>query len=154
PEEWRPPGTTLRAGGPKKVKLMHTPMVHKNDTFIAEVSAPVGTTIDYGFIIMNTRSLFNITHPVWDGGYQSKFLRPHSIAETKHTIAEARAILGVFNEWPAARGYALYVLATIGTVLATWFVIFTILPLIDREATKASPDNLAYLKSRRGKISN
>jgi hypothetical protein len=45
PEENRPAGTVV------KKSVMHTPMVHAGDVFIAQVQVPAGTTLDYGFLI-------------------------------------------------------------------------------------------------------
>lgn len=67
PSDLRPAGTELRPAGPKEAKLMHTPMVRDDDTFISKVSVPVGTTIDYGFLITKTRNRFDTANPIWDG---------------------------------------------------------------------------------------
>lgn len=67
PSDLRPAGTELRPSGPKNAQLMHTPMVREGDTFVAKVSVPVGTTIDYGFLITKIRNRFDTANPIWDG---------------------------------------------------------------------------------------
>jgi hypothetical protein len=50
PEEDRPAGTVV------KKAVMHTPMVHTGDAFIAQVQVPAGATLDYGFLITKKRN--------------------------------------------------------------------------------------------------
>jgi hypothetical protein len=64
PEELRPAGTEI------KNKVMHTPMLQEGVTFVTKIQVPVGTTINYGFLIKERRGIFNIFYPVWDGDYQ------------------------------------------------------------------------------------
>jgi hypothetical protein len=66
PMELRPAGTEI------KNNLMFTPMVQEGNTFVAKVSAPIGTLIDYGFLVTKKRDSYHITWPVWDGDYQEK----------------------------------------------------------------------------------
>jgi ABC-type polysaccharide/polyol phosphate export permease len=58
PEAMRPAGTVL------KDAVMHTPMAPEGDVFVARVQVPVGTTVDYGFLITETRS-GGVVH-VWE----------------------------------------------------------------------------------------
>jgi len=76
PEELRPPGTEV------KNKVMHTPMVQERITFVAKVWVPVGTTINYGFLITERRGIFDIVYPVWDGDYR--------VIPAKNSITEIR----------------------------------------------------------------
>lgn len=48
-EEQQPDGTKIKNG------VMHTPMDREGDAFVAIVQVPAGTTIDYGFLITETR---------------------------------------------------------------------------------------------------
>ena len=57
-EAQRPPGTVVKDG------LMYTPMARVGDAFVVQVRVPVGTQIDYVFVITQTRDGRAIK--VWD----------------------------------------------------------------------------------------
>jgi hypothetical protein len=59
PEELRPAGTIL------KENVMHTPMSLEGDTFVARLSVPAWTAVDYGFLITKTRD-GRETQAQWD----------------------------------------------------------------------------------------
>jgi len=50
------PEGTGQAGTVVKDRVMQTPMISEDDTFVANIQVPVGTTIDYGFLITKTRN--------------------------------------------------------------------------------------------------
>ena len=64
-ENTLPPDTVV------KDKVMHTPMAHVGDTFVAKLQLPIGAMIDYGFLITKTRNSTQVS--VWDAnGYPSR----------------------------------------------------------------------------------
>jgi hypothetical protein len=64
PEELRPAGTEV------KDNVMHTPMIQKDDAFVAKVAVPAETAIDYCFRITKKRGSFDITWPLCEGNYR------------------------------------------------------------------------------------
>jgi lipopolysaccharide transport system permease protein len=78
-EENRPVGTAVKDG------VMHTPMAHEGDTFIAKVQVPAGTIIDYGFLVTKTRR--GAATEIWDGNGDRE--------QGYHTIAEQENVTEV-----------------------------------------------------------
>jgi hypothetical protein len=76
PEEIRPAGTEV------KNEIMRTPMIHEGDTFIAKVQVPVGTTIDYGFLI--TKKQDGTAVNIWEANGEQDY----------HMIVAEDGILG------------------------------------------------------------
>jgi 4-amino-4-deoxy-L-arabinose transferase-like glycosyltransferase len=90
-EENRPAGTVV------KDAVMHTPMVHEGDTFVAQVQMPSGVTVDYGFLITKKRSGAAI-QAIWEGdpGYHEIPKQDLLVeVQTKLTLAQARELLSV-----------------------------------------------------------
>lgn len=56
-----PAGTVIEKG------LMHTPMTRSTGEFVGTIRAPVGATLDYGFL--TTREADGAEASTWDGGY-------------------------------------------------------------------------------------
>ncbi len=61
PEDMRPPGTVIHQ------KVMATPMVQKDNSFVLTIKVENGATIDYGFLIKKTARGTRVE--VWDGDY-------------------------------------------------------------------------------------
>ena len=61
PEDMRPPGTVIHQ------KIMATPMVQKDNSFVLTIKVESGATIDYGFLIK--KSARGTRVDVWDGDY-------------------------------------------------------------------------------------
>ena len=61
PEDIRPPGTVIHQ------KVMATPMVQKDNSFVLTIKVESGATIDYGFLIK--KSARGTRVDVWDGDY-------------------------------------------------------------------------------------
>ena len=64
PEDIRPPRTVIGRND-----LMNTPMEFRGDAFTAKITVPVGTSLDYCFLVTRKRNEFDITWPLCDGNY-------------------------------------------------------------------------------------
>jgi len=49
--------------------VMHTPMALREGIFVATVTVPVDTAVDYGFQITKRRGIFDLVYPLFDGNY-------------------------------------------------------------------------------------
>ncbi len=67
PEVFRPVGTMVNN------HVLHTPMNRQDDTFIAQLALPRGTSVDYCFLITKKRGAFDITWPLCEGDYHERF---------------------------------------------------------------------------------
>ncbi|MCI0564783.1 MAG: hypothetical protein MN733_40470, partial [Nitrososphaera sp.] len=131
PDVLRPKGTELRPAGndPRPAgeglegKAMHTPMIQEGDTFIARVLVPVGTPINYGFLITKPRGLFDIASPVWEGEYRT--------SPSNDSVAETKATLRLIHDLSDVVDNRHYFLAGMGTLLSTYLSIFLFLWLIE-----------------------
>jgi hypothetical protein len=131
PEALRPTGTELRSSGPKKTHLMHTPMIRHNGTFITKLSVPAGATIDYGFLIMNTRGLFATANRIWDGGYRANPSQ-HSIIEIRPTISQRMAMTDLLYWLSKVFDNSFYFLAGIVTLLVSWLFTYIWLRWVEK----------------------
>jgi hypothetical protein len=122
PDELRPVGTELRLGADEN-KLMHTPMIKSGDTFIAKVSVPIGSLINYGFLIIKAQGLFDIHYRIWDGDYRARPLRD-SVVKTKSSVKLFHTLSDILDN-------RLYFSTGIGAFLACWLSMYVLLPLID-----------------------
>lgn len=67
PESFRPAGTLV------KNHVLNTPMNRQDGAFVAQLSLPRGTSVDYCFLITKKRDAFDITWPLCEGNYQEQF---------------------------------------------------------------------------------
>ncbi|MGC3974331.1 MAG: hypothetical protein QM771_08135 [Nitrospira sp.] len=67
PESFRPAGTLI------KDHVLHTPMNQQDGAFVAQLSLPRGTSLDYCFLITKKRDAFDITWPLCEGNYHEEF---------------------------------------------------------------------------------
>ena len=81
PEELRPAGTFL------KDNVMHTPMSLEGDAFVARLSVPAWTAVDYSFLITKTRDGLEIP-ALWDASDAYQL-----IVTQKDGSVEVRSIL-------------------------------------------------------------
>lgn len=77
PEALRPAGTVVNEG------VMRTPMVREGNVFTTQVEVPVGTTIDYGFLVTKTPGGADIE--VWDADQGQDY----------HTLLKADGMLEI-----------------------------------------------------------
>lgn len=90
PETIRPVGTLV------KDEVMHTQMTRKDDTFIARLQVPAGTTIDYGFLITKKRD--GTGAYVWEANGDQDY---HMIAHQDGYIELETRVTLVQNQVPA-----------------------------------------------------
>lgn len=67
PEAFHPVGTKV------KDHVLHTPMNRQDDTFVAQLSLPRGTSVNFCFLITKKRDTFDITWPLCEGDYHEQF---------------------------------------------------------------------------------
>jgi hypothetical protein len=129
PEELRPVGTELRASGPDgAAKAMHVPMFRDGDTFVAKLWMPVGTTIDYGFLVTELRGLFDINYPVWDGDYKTHVLQD-SVSETRSRVSLIHDVRDVLKR-------KRYFVAGIVALIAAWLSIYGLLWITEKRRAR------------------
>lgn len=104
PEETRPAGTVV------KNAVMHTPMIHQGDMFVAQVQVPTGTTIDYGFLITKSRSGTYVG--IWDGGSGDFHLTP-----TGDDLIEVTSTVRITPSFKSVLKVVLILLAGIGSLM-------------------------------------
>jgi hypothetical protein len=62
PEKEQPPGTAVRN------RVMHTPMVRRGSSFLANVEVESGVSVEYGFLVTKTCDGLELeVRPAWDG---------------------------------------------------------------------------------------
>ncbi|MEM7028481.1 MAG: sulfatase-like hydrolase/transferase [Chloroflexota bacterium] len=91
------PETARSAGTEVKDNLMHTAMVRDGDTFVANINAPNGTLINYGFSITKKREGTPI-EPLWDGSREAIVGKDNTIGVyATFSLANARIIPADFD---------------------------------------------------------
>jgi tetratricopeptide (TPR) repeat protein len=83
PEAQRPAGTLVEHG------VMRTPMERQGDSFVATVQVPAGSTLDYGFLIVETASGTGVE--VWEGNGDQDY-RIQALQDAAH-VSTARTEL-------------------------------------------------------------
>jgi hypothetical protein len=130
PREVRPAGTVMKDG------VMHTPMIREGDTFVTEIDAPLGTRLDYGFLITERRGILDLVEPVWDSEqHYYRVLSGTDVIEVETAVTLGDELREVLNKGP-------YFVAGIGVLLGTWLVISFLLGLRDPHlsVTMSSPE--------------
>ncbi len=108
-EQW-PPNTEL------KHNLLHTPMISKDGKFVANLLLPIGSVLDYCFLIVKKRDSFHLTWPLCDGNFrtiventrrvevESKVSLEPVTQEIRYSIPEAGEVFLVWglNNWHLA----------------------------------------------------
>jgi len=86
PETNRPKGTVVKNG------VMHTPMTHDGDKYLARIKADAGVAVHYGFLVTKTYDGMDLEiRPAWDG--REEFVVP---AKDTSDILEIRTRLELF----------------------------------------------------------
>jgi len=117
PEDMRPEKTVIKNG------VMYTLMDRDNDTFVAQISVPFETVVDYSFLITKKRQGLEI-NPVWDNqlAYQIVAEEDDTIEiETAVTLAEAEIVFDL-AEHPLVTQEIRYHLPEAGEVFLVWGV--------------------------------
>jgi hypothetical protein len=124
PEPLRPPNTDMRpVGRERQERAMHTPMIKDGEMFIAKLSVPVSTIINYGFLITKPRGPFDLPYPIWDGDYRINPMKDH--------VTEVRSKLTLPHDLSDALANKFYFLAGIGALLVSWPSMFLFFLLIE-----------------------
>jgi hypothetical protein len=97
---------------------MHTPMFREGDAFAAKLQAPLDASLDYGFLITDKRSIFDIVMPVWDGDPS------YQMIVSNDSVVEIEAEATLANELSDILDNGFYFLVGLGLLLGTWFLIY------------------------------
>jgi len=116
PRSRRPSGTKILYGH------MATPMSHDGYSFVVRLSVPLGTSIDYGFLITRIRWPLDLVEPIFDGDYHMNAKRGGMIK-----LASNISPLGDLLELIPKPATCLHVMALFLGIWALLFLLFGVL---------------------------
>jgi hypothetical protein len=101
---------------------MHTPLARQGEWFMAQVRAPVGSTVEYGFLITKTSAGVEITPAFWEGNENLRF------TGTGEKVIEVRSqiSIGEATELPVQFSVLLYLMVGLGILGFAAFILMNL----------------------------